>query len=67
MHTIIISTTQAQPMVRCGSVPLGAVSWTTPSANAAIAAKAWIWMAGLAFSNGASDTGGPPGTCRDVA
>ncbi len=35
-----ISTTQIQPMVRCGSVPLGAESCTMPSANAAIAAKA---------------------------
>jgi hypothetical protein len=38
--TVAISTTQIQPMVRCGSVPFGAANWTIPSASAAIAAKA---------------------------
>src|SRR5882757_9008352 len=38
--TTAISTTQIQPSVRCGSVPLGAANCTTPSTNAAIAAKA---------------------------
>ena len=32
--------------VRCGSVPFGAANCTMPSANAAIAAKAWSGMAG---------------------
>jgi hypothetical protein len=35
-----ISPTQIQPSVRCDKVPLGAASWTTPSPNAVIAAKA---------------------------
>ena len=38
--TTNISTTQAQPIVRCGNVPFGAESCTMPSPNAAIAAKA---------------------------
>jgi len=38
--TAAIRTTQIQPMVRCGSVPLGAANWTIPSPSAAIAAKA---------------------------
>src|SRR5262249_5788391 len=44
-------------MVRCGSVPLGAANCTMPSANAAIAAKAWSGIAGAAASNGARLTG----------
>ena len=38
--TTNISSTQIQPMVRCGNVPFGAANCTMPSANAAIAAKA---------------------------
>jgi hypothetical protein len=39
---VAINATQMKPMVRCGSVPLGAANCTSPSANAAIAANAWI-------------------------
>ena len=38
--TAAMSATQSQPIVQCGSVSLGAVSCTTPSAKAAAAAKA---------------------------
>ena len=38
--TTAIRPTQIQPIVRCGSVPFGAASCTTPRAKAAIAAKA---------------------------
>ena len=38
--TTVISATQIQPSVRCGSVPFGASNCTSPSANAAIAAAA---------------------------
>ena len=51
--TDAISNTQIQPIVRCGSVPLGAANWTMPSTNAAIAAKAWSGIAGAASSSGA--------------
>src|ERR1700752_4720560 len=54
MAITAISVTQIQPMVRCGSVPLRAANWTSPSTNAAIAAKAWSWMTGEAFRRGAS-------------
>jgi hypothetical protein len=37
--TLAISNTQIQPMVRCGSVPLGAANWTRPSVNAPIGMK----------------------------
>ncbi len=40
MLTTSISATQIQPSVRCGSVPFGAASWTTPSPKAVMAAKA---------------------------
>ena len=39
--TAAIRPTQIQPMVRCGSVPLGAANWTMPSTKAPIAANAW--------------------------
>ncbi len=54
--TMTMSTTQIQPMVRWGSVPLGAASCTAPSPKAAKAAKACSWIAGAAFNSGASDT-----------
>jgi hypothetical protein len=54
--TVTMSRTQIQPMVRWGSVPLGAASCTAPSPKAAKAAKACSWMAGAAFNSGASDT-----------
>src|SRR5262245_24186393 len=54
--TITMSATQIHPAVRCGSVPLGALSCIAPSAKAAMAVKACSWMAGSAFNNGASDT-----------
>src|SRR5258708_12128639 len=47
-------------MVRWGSVPLGAASWTAPSPKAAKAANACSWVVGAAFSRGASDTVGSP-------
>jgi hypothetical protein len=53
MLTVSISTTQIQPIVRCGIVPLGALNCTTPSTNAVIAANAWSWIAGVACNNGA--------------
>src|SRR5438445_13894126 len=55
-----MSTTQIQPRVRWGSVPLGAASCTAPSPKAAKAAKACSWIAGAAFSSGASDTARSP-------
>jgi hypothetical protein len=51
-----INTTHTQPIARWGSVPLGALSCTTPSAKAAIAAKACSLIAGLAERSGASVT-----------
>src|SRR5215510_13676144 len=54
--TITMSATQIHPAVRCGSVPLGALSCIAPSAKAAMAVKACSWMAGSAFNSGASDT-----------
>jgi hypothetical protein len=39
---------------RCGSVPFGAVNYTSASRKAAIAAKACNWIVGEALSNGAS-------------
>ena len=56
MATTAISATQIQPMVRCGSVPLGAVNWTSPSTKAAIAANACSGICGAASSNGAKVT-----------
>ena len=38
--TVTMRATQSQPMVRWGSVPLGAASWIAPSPRAANAAKA---------------------------
>ena len=38
--TAAMMATQIQPIVRWQRVPLGAANWTTPNANAAIAAKA---------------------------
>src|SRR5690242_1053135 len=39
--------------MRCGSVPLGAASCTSPKAKAAIAAKAWSCVAAGASRSGA--------------
>src|SRR5437016_477707 len=55
-----MSTTQIQPRVRWGSVPLDAASCTAPSPKAAKAAKACSWIAGAAFNSGASDTARSP-------
>src|SRR5215471_2567161 len=55
-----MSTTQIQPRVRWGSVPLGAASCTAPRPKAAKAEKACSWMAGAAFNSGASDTARSP-------
>src|SRR5947208_3114515 len=54
--TTNMSVTQIQPTVRCGSVPFAEASCTAPIASAAIAVKAWIWIAGLALSKGARVT-----------
>lgn len=51
-----INATQNQPIARWGSVPLVALSCTTPSAKAAIAAKACSLTAGLAANSGARVT-----------
>src|ERR1700722_1778564 len=54
--TRIMSTAHAQPMVRCGSVPLGARSCTAPRPIAAKAKAAWNRMIGGASSSGARVT-----------
>src|SRR6516165_10065773 len=45
-----MSTTQNQPRVRWGSVPLGAASCTAPRPKTAKAEKACSWIAGAAFT-----------------
>src|SRR6516165_9357608 len=51
--TVSINSTQIHPMVRCGKVPFGNANCRRPSAKAAMAARAWIWIAMGAPSNGA--------------
>jgi hypothetical protein len=55
--TISINAAHDQPISRCGIVPFGAESWTTPTAKAVIAAKAWTWMTEGAWRSGASVIG----------
>ena len=54
--TRIMNRAHVQPMVRCGSVPLGARSCMAPRPIATNAKAAWYWMTGGAPSSGASVT-----------
>ena len=51
--TVSISAAHTQPQRRCGIVPFGAESCTTPRAKALIAAKAWTWITAGAAKSGA--------------